>query len=368
MLMPAPTKAPTLTKGFNKTESIIAKTMEYLGIPSVVGHEHFFMDHLFEDFKKLGLNVERHDGLLEVSGSTPNSAIICGHIDRHGLISIGRDEYAYAAQYIREIKYGEANRQSRKELMGIIERFEGERVYAYCPDTGLKMGEGRIKASQKALDNGDSIFFVEGIEEDEPGVPLAYARMAKAKDGMLRGQIDNTISIGVIHALFKGGYQGTAYLTCEEEIGKSWVHISNHLEKKGIETQDLIVIDTSPYRTEAPLDRGTVVLRTRDRFAEFNKDLTEKIKARCDELEIDTRVKDQVMIRQGKSIEDLGSTELGRLILEREGRWGGTTVQIPTNMYHTSSETTSYQAVRNYYKILRSIMVKDPLDFDIRQG
>ncbi|MEM7679778.1 MAG: hypothetical protein AAF182_02085, partial [Pseudomonadota bacterium] len=102
------------------------------------------------------------------------------------------------------------------------------------------------------------------------------------------------------------------------------------------------------------------------RFAEFNKNLTMKIKERCDELGIDTRIKDQVMLSNGRDIEELGSTELGRLTREKKGRWGGTTVQIPTNMYHTSSETTSYQAVKNYYKILRSILIKNPLTFDIK--
>ena len=364
MLMPS----PTLTKGFNTTESIIAKTMEYLSIPSVVGYEDIFLQHLYEDFKALNLTVTRYPGLIEVSGQTPLSAIVCAHIDRHGLVSIGNDEYAYAAQYVREIKYGEEHQSSRKELLGIAERFEGERLYAYCHESGIKHGEGKIKPSRKALENGDSIFFVDGFEDTNPGTPLAYARMAEAENGLLKGQIDNTVSIGIVHALFKHGYQGTALLTTEEEIGKSWVHISNHLEEQKIETQELLVIDTSPYISEAPLDNGSVILRTRDRFSEFNKSLTIKIEERCQDLEIPYRIKDVIMLNNGKEIDDLGSTELGRLIREKDRVWSGTTVQVPTNMYHTSSETTSYLAIENYHKILKDILIDNPIEFKIKKN
>ena len=361
-------RSPTLTKGFNTTESIIAKTMEYLSIPSVVGHEQIFMDHLYEDFKSLNLSVTRRDGLLEISGKEPDSAIVCAHIDRHGLISIGNNEYAYAAQYMREIKYGEENRHSRKELLDIAERFEVERLNAYDSQTGFRLGEELIKTSRKALNNGDSIFLIDGLEEIEPDTPLAYARMAEAENGFLKGQIDNTISIGVIHALFKRGYQGTALLTTEEEIGKSWIHIAKHLEEQKIETQELIVIDTSPYISEAPLDDGAIILRTRDRFTHFNTALTQRLEKRCVELDIPYRIKDQVLLENGKEIDDLGSTELGRLTKEKERRWGGTTVQVPTNMYHTSAETTSYLAVENYYKFLRDLLVKNSIEFDIKRG
>ncbi len=356
-----------LTHGFNETESIIAKTMEYLSIPSVVGFEQFFMNHLYNDYKNLGLNVTKYPGLLEVRGTAPNSAIICAHIDRHGLISIGNDEYAYAAQYMREIKYGEEHHSSRKELLSIAERFEGERIFTYDSKTGEKLKEGIIKASRNALKNGDSVFFIDGIDEQESGIPLAYARMATASGDLIKGQIDNTLSLGILYTLFKAGYQGTAYLTTEEEIGKSWVHIAKHLQSENIETQDLIIMDTSPYLSEAPIEEGAIILRTRDRFAKFNHNLTDQFKARCEEMNLPFRVKDEIMLANGKDIGDLGSTELGRLIKEREGRWGGTTIQIPTNMYHTSYESTSTVAVRNYFNFLKHILVKQPLSLDITE-
>lgn len=358
--------SPTLTHGFNDVEAIIAKTMEYLSIPSVVGFEQFFLNFLHEDFQKLGLTAIKYDGLLEVSGSDPNSAIICAHIDRHGLVSLGNGEYAYAAEYVREIKYGEEHKSSRKELKNIADRFEGERIFAYHPNTNARLGEGVITASQKGMKNGDSIFFVDGIEELEQAIPLAYARTARAERNQLKGQIDNTISIGVVYALFRAGFQGTAYLTTEEEIGKSWIHISNHLENEGIETKDLLVIDTSPYLDHSPMREGTVIFRNRDRFSEFNKSLTEKLIARCEKLERPYQVKDQDLLAAGKTVEELGSTELGRLIQEKKGRWAGATIQIPTTMYHTSNETTTRRAIRNYYRFMKSILIDEPLEFDIK--
>lgn len=357
--------SPTLTHGFNDVESIIAKTMEYLSIPSVVGFEQFFMAFLEEDFQNLGLSVLKYEGLLEVRGNTPDSAIVCAHIDRHGLVSLGNGEYAYAAEYIREIKYGEEHKSSRKQLKQIADRFQDEEVFAYHPQTNARLGKGKITASHKDMANGDSIFFIDGIEELGSEIPVAYARTARAEGKNIMGQIDNTISIGVVYALFKAGFQGTAYLTTEEEVGKSWVHISNHLENEGVETQNLVVIDTSPYLDRSPLHEGTVIFRNRDRFSIFNSDMTERFVQRCEALDMPYQIKDIDLLAEGKEIGDLGSTELGRLIKEKENRWSGATVQVPTTMYHTSNETTTRRAVKNYFKFLKNILIDDPLDFDI---
>jgi len=356
----------TLTRGFNEVESIIAKTMEYLGIPAVVGYEQCFLTHLYNDFKSLGLPVFRHPRLLEVRGNDPHSAIICAHIDRHGLISIGDGEYVYAAQYIREIKYGEENRSSKKELESIAGRFEGETIFAYDPKTGKKLGKGIIEVCNPHMKNGDALFYVWGLDDVPQGTPLAYARTAKAEGDQLRGQVDNTISLGVVHALFRAGFQGTALLATEEEIGKSWVHIAEYLEKENIETKDLLVIDTSPYADFHPAEKGMVILRNRDKSECFNEELVNALKDRCDLLGQAYQVKDEMLLAQGKEIDELGSTELGRLVQNFEGRWSGATVQIPTNMYHTSKETTTRQAIKSYFRFLQDILIHDPVKLDIK--
>ncbi|MDB2682901.1 hypothetical protein N9Z27_01450 [Alphaproteobacteria bacterium] len=361
--VPALPSTKPLTTRFNEIELLIAKTIEYLAVPSVVGHEFIFMDHLEQDFKNLGLTTKKYKGALEISGKTPLSAIVCAHIDRHGLISTGDGEYAYAAQYIREQKYGEPNPQSKNELFKIATRFEGEQVYAYDDSTGKKLGEGTIHTCFHQMENGDSVFNVNEMDHAKEGTALAYSRMAYYKDNNLSGQIDNTISIGTVYALFKNGFQGTALLTCEEEIGKSWLHITEVLDKKKIQTQNLVVIDTSPFNDDTEIKEGPVVFRSRDFRETFNDEMLDEFKQRAGALEIPFIVKDDYLINRGKTTEQLGSTELGRLIKHRERQWSGSTVQIPTLAYHTSYETTSKTAILNYYAFLHNILVEWPMNF-----
>jgi hypothetical protein len=142
----APTQGKGLTRGFNDVEMVIAKTMEYLGVPPVVGHEQFFVNYLKKDFEAIGLTASKHEGILEIHGAKPHSAVLCAHIDRHGLISLGKGEYAYAAQYIREIKYGEPNRASRRELENLGKR-SPENPFTHMTRT---LASGLARASSRS--------------------------------------------------------------------------------------------------------------------------------------------------------------------------------------------------------------------------
>lgn len=338
---------------------IVKKTKEYLSVPSVVGHEKVFMQYLQDDFEDAGFTVFDYEGLLAVQGSEPASHIICAHIDRHGLISLGDDEYVYAAQYMREIKYGENNLSSRKQVENIAKRFEGEHIYAYHPDKGETLAQGRIEACYPNMMNNDALFYVEGIAQLGQNVPLAYAREATYEGDLLKGQIDNVISLAIVFALFKAGYQGTALLTCEEEIGKSWVHIAEYLDGMRIETDRLLVLDTSPYSEKSVIDAGPVIFRNRDKSEMFNAAFVGELKERCAALDIPFQVKDETLLASGKGVDDLGSTELGRLVQGTKGRWSGATVQIPTLMYHTSNETTTTKAMVHFYAFLHSVLIED---------
>lgn len=343
-------------------ETVVRKTIEYLGIPSVVGHEKHFLNYLATDFKNLGLKTKRHIGVLEVRGSDkPNNQIISAHIDRHGLISIGDGHYAYAAEYVKEEKYGEANNLSRKTINAISERFVGEAVFAYDTSTGEKLGEGTIAQCVPAIDNIDTVFKIDGMEDMPFDTPIAYGRQARTEENKLIGQIDNVVSLGVIYTLFQNGFQGTALLTCEEEIGKSWVHMKRWLKRHKVETKDLIILDTSPYREEAPVEGCMTVLRNRDKSAEFNAELVAKIKARATELLIPFQMKDEYFYAMGLETKDLGSTELGRLILNSDGRWNGATIQVPTVEYHTSFERTNKNCIEHYYALLHNMLVLNPI-------
>lgn len=340
-------------------DQIIQKTKEYISIPAVVGHEGLFMRHLQAEFQEMGFSTETYPGLLVVQGDDPLSAIVSAHIDRHGLISIGGGEYAYAAQYVKEIKYGQQNTASQTELEAISKRFEGERVFAYDPDTGKKRGEGTITSCRACMAGGNAVFHLHDMTPEDMNTPVAYAKEAETQSGYFRGQLDNTISLGVLYALCRNGFQGTLLLTTEEEIGKSWKHMADWLQEKNINARELIILDTSPYSDYEPIDRGVVVFRNRDKSEVFNGDLVGRLKERCDGLNIPYQLKDEYLLAQGKEIRQLGSTELGRLISESQGRWTGATVQIPTVMYHTSNETTSHESIKNYYGFLQNILIDE---------
>lgn len=318
------------------------------------------MHLLKRDFQALGLRVDMGEGLLAVHGDAAYHHIICAHIDRHGLISLGEDEYAYAAQYIKEIKYGEPNNSSRAELEDIMRRFEGEGIFAYDPLTLHYHGAGTIAACHP-VETGNAVFQAQGLELSEIGIPIAYSRPATLKDGIFKGQIDNAICVATAYALFENGYQGTALFACEEEIGKSWLHIAAYLEQFNLETQNLLVLDTSPYHYEEPIDKGRVIFRNRDFSEGFNPALVAGLTKRCEALGLLYQMKDEFLLSIGKEIHQIGSTELGRLIQNKAGRWSGATIQIPTMMYHTSSETTSVLAIDNFYKFLSNILIEDPL-------
>lgn len=342
-------------------DTVVNKTIEYLGVPSVVGHEKFFINFLTKDFENLGLNVTEHEGILEISGRKPHSSIISAHLDRHGLISMGDGHYSYAAEYIKEKKYHEYSKPTHDMLRAIGNRFKGEKVFAYDPKNGDRIAKGVISLHDPQMINENCIFEVDSMEDMPKNIPLAYARTAVSDGTNLKGQLDNVISLGTIYALFQNGFQGTALLTCEEEIGKSWVHILDWLEKHNVETKKLIIIDTSPFREPDPADAGQITLRHCDKSADFDEVFTQKIKQRCIDLLIPFQFKDEYLRAIGVEKYGLGSTELGRIIQNSDGRWSGTTVQIPTTEYHTSYETTSRSSIESYYALLHSILVSDKI-------
>ena len=342
-------------------ETVALKTLEYLTVPAVVGHERPFIDHLLQDFKRLGLKVQRIEGGLAAFGDKPESNIITAHIDRHGLISLGDGRYAYAAEHIKKTKYNEHSASTSNMLHAISERFDNEFVYAYDTNTGDKLGGGVIIDCADAFSEGDdAVFHIRGMKDMEQNTPIAYARGSVSNFAELIGQLDNAISLGFIYTLFQNGYQGTALLCTEEEIGKSWIHLENWLNENKPGEQHLFVLDTSPYRESTPVDSGWVVLRNRDKSAVFNLDMVKEIKARCEELHIPFQVKDEYFYSLGLETDDLGSTELGRLSLETEGRLNGVTIQIPTTEYHTSYETTSRVCIESYYALLHDLLIKNP--------
>jgi hypothetical protein len=65
--------------------------------PSVVGSEQSFFRVLQRELEERGATVRWYEGVLVASGARPAETMFSAHIDRHGLICTGPNEFQYAA-------------------------------------------------------------------------------------------------------------------------------------------------------------------------------------------------------------------------------------------------------------------------------
>lgn len=317
--------------------------------PSVVGAEDSFFRVLRRELEELDISVERHSGCLVARGSEPESVILSAHIDRHGLVCTGPNEFQYAA-FIAGNR-GELTGDSVSEQMvaTIADRFTGQRVQAHLPYTGTYVGQGTISSGYLCPKRNNLIFELIGLEYLEPGTPVAFLDSLSLTENHISAQLDNVLSVALIIYLYRIGFKGTALFTAQEEAGRSWRYALAWFQREAISTSRLLVLDTSPYPTrEAALEQD-VVLRKKDATAVFDPRFTAEIESRCDTLGISHTFKDEWIERQnllkGKT-SSLGRTELGRLVAASGGQINGTTLQIPTTGYHTASETASLASIQ----------------------
>ncbi len=332
--------------------------------PSVVGAELPFFLTLKRELDELGIKTTLYEGLLVAEGSEPKRGMLSAHIDRHGLICTGPNEFQYAAFMTQNRGDLTGDSFSEQTYMDIVERFKEQVVQAYEPWSGSYLGLGTIDNAYICERRKNLVFEVKGLEYLMPGTPVAFVDTLTNKDGLLSAQLDNVISAAVILYLYKMGYKGTAFFTAQEEAGKSWRFLLEWFRRFNTDTNRLLVLDTSPYPTRELAEQQDIVLRYRDANAEFNSPLREDIERLCKKHEISYSFKDlyieeknKLSLAQGLKINSLGSTEMGRLISSSDGSIQGTTLQIPTTGYHTTSETVSIQSVANMLKLLKEMYV-----------
>jgi putative aminopeptidase FrvX len=338
----------------------VLKTL--IRMPSVVGAEHSFFRVLQRELEERGAKVSWYEGLLAAQGSRPDSLMISAHIDRHGLVCTGPNEFQYAA-YVAGSRSDLLGNSASEEMMHTVAgRFSGVPVYAYEPWSGAYLAAGIINHSYICGHRHNLIFETEGLEQLHAGTPVAYRDSLRVHDGYYSGQLDNVISAAVLVYLFQTGFQGTAFFTAQEEAGRSWRFLLEWFRRFGSSTNQLIVIDTSPYQSLDEAVRQQVVLRTRDANAPFNVDLTGQLEAACRLLGITYSYKDryigevnQALEKAGQKPRSLGSTEMGRIIAASGGLVDGTTLQLPTAGYHTAHETASIAACEAYIKLLQAL-------------
>lgn len=330
--------------------------------PSVVGAEHSFFRVLQRELEERGANVTWYEGLLVAQGNKPLSIMFSAHIDRHGLICTGPNEFQYAA-FLSANRTDLLNNSVSEELMTkVTGRFQSDPVYAYEPWSGVYRGNGVIKRSYVCEFRNNLIFEIEGLGEVVAGTPIAFKDKLKVNNGRLQGQLDNVLTAAVLVHLFSLGFQGTAFFTAQEESGKSWRYLLEWFRRFGGSTNRLFVVDTSPFPSIEEANKQMLVLREKDANASFNREATSLIEDLCRTNNISFLYKDRYvekdnarLLSLGEKPRSVGSTEMGRIIMGSNGLVDGTTIQIPTTGYHTMEESASRESVDAFIRILATI-------------
>ena len=333
---------------------------QLIRIPSVVGAEHPFFMFVKRELEEIGVTVEYYDGVLVAKGDDPTSGYLSAHSDRNGLICTGHNEFQYAAFIAKNRADLTGNSNSEQMLNNFTSRFVDEKVQAYQPWSGSYLGLGVIKEAFLCTRRNNIIFKVEGFDYLFPGTPIAFMDRLDIKDDLISAQLDNVISVAIIIYMYQIGYKGTAFFTSSEEAGKSWRFLLEWFRRFDISTDELLVLDTSPYKTLEELKSIDIVLRHRDANAVFRSPLKEKIKKIAIKEKIRYQFKDTYLknkMAQNGTKGSIGVTELGRLIHATKGGIQGTTLQIPTIGYHTVNETTSDKAVQSIITVLRKLYI-----------
>lgn len=351
----------------NKFDDFIDLLKLLIRHPSVVGAEHSFFRVLQRELEERGARVTWYEGLLVAQGKQPDSAMFSAHIDRHGLVCTGPNEFQYAAFVTGNRSDLLGNSVSEKLMAKIINRFDGTPLMAYEPWSGAYRGAGVINNSYTCEYRNNLIFEVGGLEHLVAGTPVAFADSLKIHGDIISAQLDNVLTAALLVHLFSLGFEGTAFFTAQEETGSSWRYLLEWFRRFGGSTNQLIVVDTSPYPDRDAADSQQVVLRKKDANAIFNETTTKKLEELCLDLGIRYSFKDEYIAQQnqlaqsgGRDTQSLGSTEMGRITAASNGLVHGTTLQIPTTGYHTMHESASMDSCRAFLQLLLSVSGTSP--------
>jgi len=327
--------------------------------PAVVAAEHSFFRVLQRELEERGAQVTWYEGLLVAQGTDPMSLMFSAHIDRHGLICTGPNEFQYAAFVAGGRSDLLGNSVSEELMKTIVDRFTGVDVFAYEPWSGTYRGKGSIQSAHICPHRNNLIFDLSDMAHLVAGTPVAFRDRLVTENGRFSGQLDNVLTAAMLVYLFELGFRGTAFFTAQEEAGRSWRYLLEWFRRFGGSTNQLVVVDTSPYPDTEAADKQQLVLRHCDANAEFNAELTGRLAKLCHEMGVSYSYKDEYIRQQNKALtasgqppKSLGSTEMGRIVAASNGLVDGTTLQIPTTGYHTMEESASMASCEAFLQVL----------------
>jgi putative aminopeptidase FrvX len=327
-------------------------------IPSVTGYEHSFFISIKRELEQRGITTKYYDGLLVATGSKPVSGYISAHSDRHGLVCTGENEFQYAAYVLKNRADLEGNSVSEQTYQDLVDRFCKQQVFSYDARNGLYEAMGFIKDAYLCPRRSNMIFDIEGLQEVSANTPVAFNDTLKKDGKYLSAQLDNVISVAVIIYLYEIGFEGTAFFSASEEAGKSWRYLLEWFKRYDVTTRSLLVLDTSSFGSKEDLEQIDIVLRHKDANSAFNDQFTSQLEEISNALSLKHIYKDDYILKRNPK-KTIGSTELGRLIKGSGEAISGTTLQIPTINYHTTSETTTVDALKSVIAVLCSLYTLD---------
>ena len=94
--------------------------------PSVVGTEDSFFRVVRRELEEAGAQVSYFQGALVAQGSDPHHLILSAHLDRHGLLCTGPNEFQYAAFIAGNQSELTGDSVSEQMMYAIQDRFRGE--------------------------------------------------------------------------------------------------------------------------------------------------------------------------------------------------------------------------------------------------
>ena len=204
---------------------------QLIRVPSVTGAEHSFLLYLKRELEEIGIKTQYYDGLLVAQGKNPTKGMLSAHIDRHGVICTGPNEFQFAAFLAKNRSDLRGNSLSEQTYQLIAKRYINQQVQAYEPWSGSYLGIGKISDAFMCEEINNLVFNIEGLSHLQPGTPIAFSDKLNIEDDLISAQLDNVISAAMIIYLYQNGFQGTAFFTAQEEAGKSWRYVYEWFRK-----------------------------------------------------------------------------------------------------------------------------------------
>lgn len=210
----------------NKFEDLLKSLIR---CPSVVGAEHSFFRELERELQFRGATVTWYEGLLVAQGNKPNSVMFSAHIDRHGLMCTGPNEFQYAAFIAGSRSDLLGNSVSEDLMLKILDRFQNTDTYAYEPWSGSYLGAGKIIGSYICDKRNNLSFDINGLSHLVAGTPVAFADRLNITEENYTAQLDNVLTAACLVHLYDLGFQGTVFLRLKKKLEKVGVICLNGL-------------------------------------------------------------------------------------------------------------------------------------------